>query len=493
MLWVLAQLNSVLSPEEMRAATAGKLIVFPVKASSKSFKDAANALTDKLEATIFQAGRWEIVTRQDLETLIEEKKMSLMGLTDEELLSKTGEFIPAARYGLMVKLTSIAYKSAELEKTVKRKEKFGEVLEIREKIKGYKARISAIIKLYDIKETKPIWIKEKRVTGSPKETKQEALDSALSLLASDTLYLLRKAFPIEAIVKEIEGSKVYLAHFYRKNPFIKHLLLTPKEGVGLFEVVSVDENGAWAKIKFFTRLEEGMKLKEFVVRGYEISVGPLFYYALLNKNQGSEDLSEETLLKGLYISGKIFPTYMVGGASSYAPFGLGEFLKEYEDSPVFEIIRNLNGYLALNLYLTNDVFYGKKTYYLFGIPASHVRIIRGIADLSAGINLIDLGAIALPLELGIGVDMIRLEVDYEEWLEEAAPDIFVDFSANYYKYGIAAGISCKLTLSQRISVNLPLKLFYCLAEPEKIKVTEEKELTLGEHRLSWGVTVGYFF
>jgi len=273
-----------------------KLIILPADSDPESM---GQKITHMVSSDAVQLGRFDIIDRSHLEAILEEQKLHLSGLIDENQVVEIGE-IATAEEALFIKIIAYNQKGVPPKEKVKKKEKDEEddslfewivketvTAVIDKKLEGverYPYNIQTVIhaevRLINIKtgESKQSFKLYGHHTGG---TKAESLTRALGSMRWQIRTKLKSLYILSSEIVELNGSEITIlsgenlglrkgaifeiASKDRKKTYKKRTITIPGKPRGLARITEVGPDASIAKVvRKWRPIKEGNKMYELI-------------------------------------------------------------------------------------------------------------------------------------------------------------------------------------------------------------------------------------
>ncbi len=454
---LLISLTNAFSQETPQVKKIG-LVVYPFK--DETGHQLGPAITDSIIMVLSELGRFRVVERSYLETVLKEQELSLSGMTDMANALRVGKIVGAKKMITgRVMYANVTPKKRKVEKKEKVKVigvPVATVTKEGEEIYGFFGRVTISLNLIDL-ETSEI-VKSVSVQGTSdinEVNKDLAMQQAIENLMNDIPGIVRKYFQLKFTIAAVDGSTVYtpvgenvgLKDGYRfrvyktGEPIIDYrgnIIKYRKDKVGEIKIKEVYADSGEAKI-LFGDIQPGDTAEEWVVN--EITTS--FYFGLIpfklaknNNNIKLQNSTSNTIQFDIEDTKSLFGIGLGVEFQKWDPFftqfnftfGFGSNFYDFDFSfGVGYMLRILGGYFSLSpsveggiMFLTGKV--GTVGNNGMDVPGSYIdpgTDVR-ISTLSAGISPGCKAQINLTETVSLKINgYYRLYLPKEKWDLEA--------------------------------------------------------------------------
>ena len=230
------------------------IVILPAKTSIAWRSDILDSLLTSLEEKALELGRFKVLSRVDIDRILEERKLSLAGITETQAIN-VGK-IAGAKYAVLLHLLRFetSYDSD---------------------LNSYVSYIDLSIKVYDLETSELLFVKKIEALGyGDKSFKAET--NAINFAASSIFSALRESFKQKAYVGDIKGKYVKLIGI---DPTIvkKNQIFKTKGPLreGYVKVIELDQNFVMAEI-LYGEVRKGDVANEYPVLPVWGGVGASF-------------------------------------------------------------------------------------------------------------------------------------------------------------------------------------------------------------------------
>ncbi|QTA38243.1 hypothetical protein JYK00_01495 [Thermosipho ferrireducens] len=255
------------------------IVILPAKVSGGWNISDADHLISILEEKALELQRFKVFSRNDIETIIKERNLGDLGITENALQASK---LAGARYAILLTLTSLSAQYSESSY-------------------GYLGSARLSLKLYDLKNGELLAAKSfEKSTFFGEETYEQAINAVITILADDIWLTLREFFKLEAYVIKVENGKVYLGgidpKIIKKGFIFK--VETEDGNVGFIEILGYNKrtNAVMGKFMYGAMPQEYDPATEYPVSPYIASIGIGLYSGKVSLNMVGWSTSQKIYL-----------------------------------------------------------------------------------------------------------------------------------------------------------------------------------------------------
>ncbi|MGM0509178.1 MAG: CsgG/HfaB family protein, partial [Fusobacteriota bacterium] len=267
----------------VEASKKERVVVLPFKdLSQQESYNPGEKLSSTLAGDLAALGRFQVLDRTELESILEEQKLTLSGAVENDQGIKVGKLASAK----MAFTGNIASLNVYREEEVKDKVADLGILKIKKEERTYKkewnAKLKVTIKVLNVETGEIIKSFTKEVTYETQDVHNEesAIDGAIDKISDDIINGMRELFLIKSYIIDKQGKTAIIRlgtnmgikkgmEFYIysdgnkiKDKYSGKILDVSGENIGLLYITDVDKNSAYAKIvRGKSEVKSGQKLK----------------------------------------------------------------------------------------------------------------------------------------------------------------------------------------------------------------------------------------